>query len=99
LDAIAQFRPWRSHGFFLKGGAGIALVRNWVDALGPESINSKALSVVIGGGWAFRTRERVGLLLLATQHAVALGDIQTADGTVDDVMGNVWSLGAAIVFR
>ena len=52
IDAVAQFRPWASQGFFLKGGAGMAFVRNWVDASGPDPINSKALSVVIGGGWA-----------------------------------------------
>ena len=34
LDAIAQYRLWKSHGFFLKGGAGMALVRNWVDVTG-----------------------------------------------------------------
>ena len=61
-------------------------------------MNSKALSVMIGGGWAFRTRDGVGLLPLATQHPVALGDVQTREGTINDVMGNVWSLGAAIVF-
>jgi hypothetical protein len=99
LDAIAQFRPWTSHGFFLKGGAGMAFVRNWVDASGPDAINSKALSVVIGGGWAFRPGERVGLQIFATQHASALGDLQTADGDIGDVIGNFWSFGAAIVFR
>ena len=52
LDAVAQFRPWASQGFFLKGGAGMAFVRNWVDVLGPDSFNEKALSVIIGAGWA-----------------------------------------------
>lgn len=51
VDAVAQFRPWASHGFLLKGGAGMAFVRNWVDAAGPNAINSKVLWVVIGGGW------------------------------------------------
>ena len=99
FDAVAQFRPWTTHGFFLKGGAGMAFVRNWVDTLGPDAINSKALSVVIGGGWAFRTERRVGFQLFATQHALALGDLQTAHAAVADVMGNYWSLGAAIVIR
>ena len=99
FDAIAQFRPWQSRGFFLKGGAGMGFVRNWIDALGPDAINSKALSVVIGGGWAFRADQRVGFQLFATQHALALGDLQTAQANVVDVMGNYWSLGAAIVFR
>jgi len=50
LDAVAQFRPWVSQGFFIKGGAGMALVRNWVDAAGPSPINQKALSLIIGPG-------------------------------------------------
>ena len=77
----------------------MAFVRNWVDTLGPDAINSKALSVVIGGGWAFRTNQRVGLQFFAAQHALALGDLQTAHADVPDVMGNSWSIGAAIVFR
>jgi len=99
FDAVAQFRPWTSHGFFLKGGAGMAFVRNWIDTLGPDAVNSKALSVVIGGGWAFRTEKRVGFELFASQHAGALGDLQTASGDVPDVMGNYWSIGGALVFR
>lgn len=99
IDAVAQFRPWSSQGFFLKGGAGMAFVRNWVDAIGPASINQKALSVVIGGGWAFRRERRVGLQLFASQHVAALGDLQTADAAIPDVVGNFWSIGAAIVIR
>lgn len=99
FDAVAQFRPWSSKGFFLKGGAGMAFVRNWVDAVGPEAINSKALSVVIGGGWTFRRSERVGLQVFATQHVAALGDLQSAGTTYANVTGNLWCLGASIVFR
>ena len=57
IDAIAQFRPWRTHGFFIKGGAGMGFIRNWVDAIGPGAINSKALSVVIGGRMGVPRRE------------------------------------------
>jgi hypothetical protein len=99
FDAIAQVRPWSSHGFFLKGGAGMAFIRNWIDAVGPAPINSKALSIVIGGGWAFRTTDRIGFQVFASQHAGAIGDLQTASGDVPDVMGNFWTIGAAIVFR
>ncbi len=99
FDAVAQFRPWRTKGFFIKGGAGMAFVRNWVDTLGPDAINSKALSVVIGGGWAFRSDKRVGFQVFASQHAGALGDLQTASSEVQDVLGNYWSFGAALVFR
>ena len=99
LDAVAQFRPWVSQGFFLKGGAGMAFVRNWVDVLGPDSFNGKALSVVIGAGWAFRPAERIGFQIFGMQHALALGDLQTSEGQIPDVVGNRWSLGAALVIR
>ena len=99
LDAVAQFRPWESRGFFLKGGAGMAFVRNWVDAIGQDPINQKALSVIIGAGWAFRPGERVGLQVFGSQHVAALGDFQTAHEDVPDVVGNFWSIGVAIVIR
>jgi hypothetical protein len=99
LDAIGQYRLWSSKGFFLKGGAGMAFVRNWVDTLGTGSINSKALSVVIGGGWAFYPERRVGLQLFAVQYATALGDLKTAESDIADVMGNSWLLGGALTFR
>lgn len=99
VDAVAQFRPWASKGFFVKGGAGMGFVRNWVDAVGPEPIFSKALSVVVGTGWEFRTTERVGFLLFGSQHAGAIGDLQTSDGPISDVIGNFWTLGAAVVIR
>lgn len=99
FDAVAQFRPWRTQGFFLKGGAGMAFVRNWVDTLGSDAINSKALSVVVGGGWVFRPEHRVGVELFVSQHAAALGDFQTSETDVPDVIGNFWSIGVALVFR
>ena len=80
-------------------GAGMAFVRNWVEAVGPHAINSKALSVVIGGGWYFHPAARLGLQVFATQHAAALGDLKTTDTDVPDVMANFWSIGAAIVIR
>jgi hypothetical protein len=99
VDAVAQFRPWGSKGLFVKGGAGMAFVRNWVQTLGPHPDTSKALSIVVGGGWAFRPHAPFGMQLFATQHVGALGDLQTADGSVLDVTGNFWSLGASIVIR
>jgi len=97
LLGIAQFRPWESQGFFLKGGAGMAFVRNWLFA--DRTLTQKALAVAIGGGWVFRRSERVGVQIYATQHAAALGDFELPEGTLENVMGNFWSIGAAVVFR
>jgi hypothetical protein len=99
LNAVAQFRPWASQGLFMKGGAGMAYVRNWVDIFGTGAINSKALSVVIGAGWEFKGPGRVGVQAVASQHVAALGDLRTAEGDVPDVVGNFWSIGASIVIR
>lgn len=99
FDAVAQFRPWASKGFFVKGGAGMAFVRNWVDVISPDSFNQKALSIVLGAGWVFNPQGRVGLQVFGAQHAAALGDLQTATGQIPDVMGNFWSLGGGIVIR
>ena len=73
FDAVAQFRPWASQGFFMKGGAGMAYVRNWVDTISSESINSKALSVVIGAGWEFKPLQRFGFQIFGSQHVAAHG--------------------------
>ena len=77
----------------------MAFVRNWVDATDAASITSKALSVVIGGGWVFRPDARLGVQVFAAQHAAALGDLQTSTADVQDVMGNFWSVGIAVVIR
>jgi hypothetical protein len=77
----------------------MAFVRNWVRTLGPDPDDSKALAVVVGGGWEFNPKGRFGLQLFAMQHVGALGDLQTVDGPVADVTGNFWSLGAALVVR
>jgi hypothetical protein len=99
IDAVARFRPWASQGFLLKGGAGLALVRNWVDVPGLPPFDSQGMSVVVGAGWLFRTSRRVGVEVFATQHAAALGDLQSATTRVEDVLGNFWSVGASVVFR
>jgi hypothetical protein len=99
INGVAQFRPWESKGFFVKGGAGMAFVRNWVQTLGPNPDDQKALSVVFGGGWEFNPTGPLGLQLFAMQHVGALGDLQTLNGPVADVSANFWSLGAAIVIR
>ena len=76
LDAVAQFRPWASNGFFIKGGAGMAFVRNWVDVPDASPITSKALSVVIGAGWVLQPARRFGLQVFGAQHVAGLGDLR-----------------------
>jgi len=99
--SAVQFRPWRTQGFFLKAGLGMAFLRNWLSALEDSSppIRSKAFALGLGAGWEFPVGGRVGVQLVGAQHAAALGDLQTSERTVENVMANFWSVGAAIVIR
>ena len=101
LLAVAEFRPWQNHGFFLKGGMGMAFVRNFpFDGEGRlPPITSKALGLTYGAGWTFRHNHRVGVQVFGAQHVAALGDFQSGGVPVENVIGNFWSAGAAIVIR
>ena len=102
--AIGQYRFWKNKGFFVKGGGGMAFVRNWVvDLSGANNptppFTSKALSVGIGAGWEFKVSPRFGVELYGSQHVAALGDLRANNVIIENVVGNFWTLGGAIVFR
>ena len=99
--ATSQFQPWRTRGFFLSAGMGMAFIRNFAyDGTGTlPPITSKALGLTYGAGWTFRQTHRVGMQLFGAQHVAALGDFQTGGVTSENVVGNLWSVGAAIVIR
>ncbi len=101
LMAAVQFRPWQSRGFFLKAGAGMAFLANWLDALDDQEppVRSKAFALAIGAGWEWKLRGRLGVQAWSTQHVAALGDLQTSTETVENVMGNFWTVGGGIVIR
>ena len=102
LLASLQFRPWVRHGFFLRTGAGMAFVHNWVlSQLGETdtAFRSKAFALEIASGWEWRLWRHGGVQLFGAQHVGALGDLQTSDRRLENVMSNFWSLGGAIVFR
>ena len=99
FDAVAQFRPWQTHGFFFKGGAGMAFVRNWVDILGTDAINSKALSVVVERRMGVPHGEAGRLANVCKPARRRARRPADERGEVPDVMGNYWSIGAALVFR
>jgi len=101
LLAAAEFRPWRRHGFLIKTGAGMAFLTNWLDVLDDTEppIRSKAFALALGAGWEWRLAGRFGAQVFGSQYATALGDLETSGQTIENVMGNFWSAGAAIVIR
>jgi hypothetical protein len=96
-----QFRPWGSKGFFVRVSSGMAFVRNWIvtTANTSDSFTSKAFALEIGGGWEWRFSQRFGTQVFGSQHVATLGDLETATTRVENVVGNFWSVGGAIVIR
>jgi hypothetical protein len=98
---VYQGRPWRSSGFFLRVSSGMAFVRNWVvtEEAGQSVFTSKAFALALGAGWEWRMARRFGFQVFGAQHVAALGDLTTSTTTVENVVGNFWSVGGAIVIR
>ena len=95
-----QFRPWGSKGFFVRASSGMAFVRNWVvETNTSTAFTSKAFALEIGGGWEWRFARRLGAQVFGSQHVATLGDLETATARVENVVGNFWSVGGAIVIR
>jgi hypothetical protein len=99
--ATVQFRPWRTRGFFLKAGSGLAVLQNWLGTINGNTTaqRSTAFALGLGTGWEWRLRRRIGAQVFGSQHVFALGDLETNTRTAENVMGNFWSFGAAIVIR
>lgn len=97
----ALYQPWPARGLFLKAAVGMAFVRNFpYDGSGTlPPATSKGLGFSYAAGWTFRQQARVGLQIFGAHHVAALGDFRTSQATINDVIGNYWSLGAAIVIR
>jgi hypothetical protein len=96
-----QFRPWRSSGFFLRFSSGMAFEKNWIVTPDPNPpvFTSKAFALEIGAGWEWQLTRHVGAQAFGAQYVAALGDLTTRDATFENVMGNFWTAGAAIVIR
>jgi hypothetical protein len=99
--ASVQYRPWPTQGLFIRAGSGMAFVRNWLGTVesNAPSIRSKAFALGLGAGWEWRTSRRMGVQIFGAQHAAALGDLESSERTAENVMGNFWSFGAALVIR
>lgn len=52
-----------------------------------------------GAGWTLQHTRRLGSQVCGAQHVAALGDFQPGGVNVENVVGNFWSVGAAIVIR
>jgi len=79
----------------------MAFIRNWVitSTIETAASRSKAFGLGLTAGWEWRTRGPVSLQVFGAQHVAALGDLVTSTGTVQNVVGNFWTIGGAVVIR
>lgn len=96
-----HFRPWRSRGLFVGFSSGMGFVRNWVVDLQQQEhqFTSQAFALAMSTGWEWRVSDHFGLQAFGAQHVATLGDLTTDSQQVENIVGNFWSVGAAVVIR
>lgn len=101
---VGQFRPWVDRGLSLRGGMGIGFVGNGIHNFTQPNLEppytTNAVAIVLGIAWEFLRQESLTLQILGTHHVAAVGELTTATGApLQDVVGNYWLVGGALVIR
>jgi hypothetical protein len=100
LLGIVQFRPWRTRGFYLKGGLGLAFLHSRITVNGETTSSApKGLGVHYGAGWIVRQGRRVSFAPFGGQYVATLGDIALPSSVAENVVGNSWLAGVVVLFR
>ncbi len=100
LIAIAQYRPFGGHGFFLKGGYGVAAIREAVPSeTGTFTARTWGMGLMYGAGWVFRERSRVSVAPVGATYVTTVGDVRTRAGAAENLVVNGWFAGVVVMFR
>jgi len=100
LLGVAQFRPWKTRGFYLKGGLGLAFIRASITVDDRTTTSTqKGLGVHYGAGWVFARERRVSFAPFGGHYVASLGDIPTAGGVAENPVSNVWFAGVTVFLR
>ena len=100
LLGTVQFVPWRTHGFYLKGGLGLAFIRTTITVDEQATTSTpKGLGVHYGAGWMFGRGRRVSFAPFGGHYVASLGDVPTAGGVAENPVSNVWFAGVAVFLR
>jgi hypothetical protein len=100
LIAIAQFRPFARHGFFIKGGYGMAAVKASVPSdTGTVVARTWGMGVMYGAGWVFDLGRRASVAPMAGTYVTTVGDVVVGQATAENVVVNSWFAGVVVMFR
>jgi len=98
---IFQFRPFARLGFFLKGGYGMALVKDVIPVTENTQFSARTwgMGVMYGAGWIFGQSKRVAVAPTVATYVTTVGDVRGVQGTAQNVVINGWFAGALVMFR
>jgi hypothetical protein len=101
LLGIFQFRPFTRFGFFLKGGYGMALVKDVIPITENTQFSARTwgMGVMYGAGWIFGQSKRVSVAPTAATYVTTVGDVRGVQRTAQNVVINGWFAGAVVMFR
>jgi hypothetical protein len=101
LLGIFQFRPFTRFGFFLKGGYGMALVKDVIPVTANTQFSARTwgMGVMYGAGWIFGQSKRVSVAPTAATYVTTVGDVRGVERTAQNVVINGWFAGAVVMFR
>jgi hypothetical protein len=100
LLGTVQYRPWQNHGFYLKGGFGLAYIRTSITVDGQTTTSKpKGLGVHYGAGWVFGQGRRVSFAPFGGHYVASLGDLEVPGGIAEEPVSNVWFAGVTVMIR
>ena len=100
VSIVVLWFPWR-HGFFMKGGVGVAQGRFTLanGAAAPDSTEGTGIGMTLGVGWDFPISRKFAISVNAASFITAIGDITLPTRRVDDVIGSTYQMSVGLTFR
>ena len=101
-DAVAQWYPLQSSGFFVKGGGGLAFIREDIASTGiPRTrIEANTSDLVAGLGWDVPVARRIALTPYADLHHAPRTSAKVNGTTSTQQLGaNLLHIGVAATWR
>src|SRR5215207_7355943 len=98
VNAIAQWYPQVTSGFFISGGLGLGTLRTEIDlpSIGTLSSNTTALGYQVGVGYDLRLGRNISLTPYSTFFGTAGGKVESTDEKLD---ANVVQIGLGLTFH
>ena len=99
LMGIVRFHPWAGKGFFIRGGYGLLQVKAPLD-LPDGTVNTakyRGMALNYGAGWMFHQNRRFSWGPYGAHYVGTLGSAVIGSFQAQNIIGNTWLAGFAVV--